>query len=115
MTADNYQFQWDRRLEAEQKLREAETEIERLRMDKKELLVKRNSDEMQRMIDYWGKRAEKAEDEIERLKNELAKAQFQRNDRPMTREIIRALVLEVKRLRLELRQAQVMQVKNETS
>ncbi len=49
-------------------LMEALAENERLRAEKADLLKKRNAGEMQRMIDYWGKRAEKAEAEIERLR-----------------------------------------------
>jgi len=57
--------------EIETALFEAANEIERLRAEKIELLKKRNAEEMQKMIDYWGHRAEKAEDEIERLRREV--------------------------------------------
>ncbi len=40
-------------------------EIERLRAEKTDLLKKRNENEMQKMIDYWGRRAEKAEAELQ--------------------------------------------------
>jgi hypothetical protein len=54
--------------EGEKAMLEAADEIERLRKEKTELLKKRNTEEMQKMIDYWGHRAEKAEKEIERLR-----------------------------------------------
>jgi hypothetical protein len=46
---------------------EAADEIERLREEKTELLKKRNEEEMQKRIDYWGLRAEKAEAERDEL------------------------------------------------
>ena len=54
----------------QQERHEAADEIERLRLEKTELLKKRNTEEMQRMIDYWGKRTEKAEAEVKRLRTE---------------------------------------------
>ena len=50
---------------------EAADEIERLRRERAELLKERSQTEMQKMIDYWGRRTEKAEAEIERLRREL--------------------------------------------
>ncbi len=44
---------------------EDQKEIDRQRAEKTDLLKKRNENEMQKMIDYWGKRAEKAEADLE--------------------------------------------------
>ncbi len=44
---------------------ELEAEVDRLRAEKTDLLKKRNENEMQKMIDYWGKRAEKAEADLD--------------------------------------------------
>lgn len=46
-------------------LNEALAEIEQLRAEKAELLTLRNTEEMQRKIDYWAQRAEKAERHLE--------------------------------------------------
>jgi predicted RNase H-like nuclease (RuvC/YqgF family) len=54
----------------------AQAEIERLRSEKAELLKKRNSEEMQRMIYYWGRRAENAEDERAELLAALQEIEF---------------------------------------